>query len=71
MELGIMRVSGAAGVLERAAEKLGVAVPDDPNRLYRAQLAVESEYASMFGKRISTDHARRLVACVLEVIGAP
>lgn len=41
MELGIMRPSGAAGVLERAAEKLGVAVPAaDEARLHRVAKAI-------------------------------
>ena len=41
MELGIMRVSGAAGVLARAAEKLGVEVPVvDEARLHRVAKAI-------------------------------
>ena len=58
LTLGIMRPSGAAGVLERAAEKLGVPVPpSDEARLLRVAMAIAEvdgcEWARMFQPRKS------------------
>ena len=75
MELGIMRPSGAAGVLDRAAEKLGVAVSAvDEARVERVAVAIEREFNQwidgLYG-RMSMEQAREMAVVALAAADTP
>ena len=77
LTLGIMRPSGAAGVLERAADKLGVPIPPtDEARIQRGAVAIQSSMLSQLGDEgrpettdddcaiaVYIDEANRLIDC--------